>query len=419
MKWFYPDAHDYIDPGFDFELEQYSPKRDRQRTDRYAHEYFRNPPYDGLLVSMAIVEGVGQSAGKYSMAQAQRLKREGVREFFRLGRKKSTAQMPTLADCGAFSYVKEEEPPVTPEQVLEFYDSCGFDMGMSVDHVIPAFDRPAKKLGFMEDSASQWQGRREISLQLAREFLNERKARGSSIVPVGVAQGWSAKTYADSVRQLQQMGYERIALGGLVPLKTQDIVASLAKVHEVLNSKTQLHLLGVTRLDQLDVFKKYRVTSFDSTSPLRQAFMDARNNYYLETGALSAIRIPQVQGNPKLSERIKAGEVDQDKAVELEARALKTVREFARSQASIDLALEVLDDYYQLFNPGKSQSDAARTTLAERPWERCKCKACKLHGIEVVIFRGSERNRRRGFHNMYVFSRRLSGLLSEIKKGKA
>jgi hypothetical protein len=28
-------------------------------------------------------------------------------------------------------------------------------------------------------------------------------------------------------------------------------------------------------------------------------------------------------------------------------------------------------------------------------------------GIEVAMFRGSERNKRRGFHNMHVFAKRL------------
>jgi hypothetical protein len=33
---------------------------------------------------------------------------------------------------------------------------------------------------------------------------------------------------------------------------------------------------------------------------------------------------------------------------------------------------------------------------------------CTRLGIHVILFRGAERNRRRGFHNLYVFYRQLS-----------
>ncbi|MEM1577081.1 MAG: hypothetical protein QXT98_06190, partial [Archaeoglobaceae archaeon] len=44
-----------------------------------------------------------------------------------------------------------------------------------------------------------------------------------------------------------------------------------------------------------------------------------------------------------------------------------------------------------------------RKTLEDKPWKRCGCPICSKIGIEVVIFRGNNRNRRRGFHNTYVF----------------
>ncbi|MFD1600467.1 DUF6884 domain-containing protein [Halobellus rarus] len=44
-----------------------------------------------------------------------------------------------------------------------------------------------------------------------------------------------------------------------------------------------------------------------------------------------------------------------------------------------------------------------QTVLRERPWEQCDCPICAEHGIEVCIFRGNDRNRRRGFHNTRRF----------------
>ena len=41
-----------------------------------------------------------------------------------------------MGDCGAFTYVREETPPYSVDEVIDFYEGCGFDFGISVDHVI-------------------------------------------------------------------------------------------------------------------------------------------------------------------------------------------------------------------------------------------------------------------------------------------
>src|SRR5204862_3132025 len=84
MKFFFPDAQDLVDPSFNFDTETRSEHRLRQRDDQYAHEVFGNPPYDGLLVSKAIVEGQSSEGSRYTLAQRHRLLREGAKEFFRI-----------------------------------------------------------------------------------------------------------------------------------------------------------------------------------------------------------------------------------------------------------------------------------------------------------------------------------------------
>lgn len=65
-----------------------------------------------------------------------------------------------------------------------------------------------------------------------------------------------------------------------------------------------------------------------------------------------------------------------------------TVLEHYAQSRSIDDA-DLLEDY--------------RKTLRSRPWGWCDCPICENLGIEVAIFRGNNRNRRRGFHNTYRF----------------
>ncbi|WP_435344857.1 DUF6884 domain-containing protein [Haloarchaeobius sp. HRN-SO-5] len=47
--------------------------------------------------------------------------------------------------------------------------------------------------------------------------------------------------------------------------------------------------------------------------------------------------------------------------------------------------------------------EAYQQTLQNRPWEQCECPICIENGVEVCIFRGNDRNRRRGFHNTRRF----------------
>ena len=125
-----------------------------------------------------------------------------------------------MGDCGAFNYIREDVPPVTPDQVIDFYDECGFDLGISVDHVIFGFD-PAADTDPHHPQGEQWRSRQQITLDLAATFLARCKARKTRFEPLGVAQGWSPASYAAAVRELQKIGYTRIALGGMVPLKTR------------------------------------------------------------------------------------------------------------------------------------------------------------------------------------------------------
>ncbi|MFF4625413.1 tRNA-guanine transglycosylase DpdA [Nonomuraea jabiensis] len=400
MKFYFPDSQDQVSPTFNFITEEHVDHRVRQRDDKYAHEILEPLPYDGLLVSKAIVDGSAKGAGKYSMSQRARLYRLGVRNYFRL-----PGGIETIGDCGAFSYADEERPPYTVDQVLDFYVRCGFHAGISVDHVIFGYDPKVSD----ENVDPAWKKRREISLEYAGKFYEAVERGGNKIEPVGAAQGWSPASYADSVRRLQEIGYQRIALGGMVPLKTADILACLKEIDQVRLPITELHLLGITRVTSMDEFAMHGVTSFDSTSPFRQSWMDQRNNYHTEDMAYTAIRVPQVDGNPPLKRRILAGEISQTRAKSIERECMKRLRAYDAGSESVDRVIEIVEEYERLVEPPdkKSRVPAYRVTLEAKPWKSCQCTLCATHGIEIAIFRGSERNKRRGFHNLSVFATKM------------
>jgi hypothetical protein len=414
MRFFFPDSQDQIDPGFDLVTEERSPLRVRQRDDLYLHEALSAQVIDGLLVSKAIVDGLPGAAGKYTLAQRHRMYRAGVRRFFRLDAAPGP-RVQTMGDCGAFSYVRDEVPPYTPDQVIDFYAECGFDLGISVDHVILGYD-PGADRDPSHPRRSEWTARQRLTLELAASFLTRCQARRVEFEPVGVAQGWSPASYARAVNELQRIGYSRIALGGMVPLKTHEVLACLRQVSAARDPSTQLHLLGITRCAQMVEFATLGVTSFDSTSAFRQAFKDDKDNYHTPERTYTALRVPQVDGNPKLKASIQAGRIAQGEAAEWEQACLRLLRDYDFGNAPIQAVLEALRGYQEIFDGRRDYAVAYREILEESPWKKCPCGICERAGIDVAIFRGSERNKRRGFHNVYAFRQRLD---RELRAGRA
>lgn len=411
MRFFFPDSQDQIDPGFDFVTEEYSPMRVRQRDDLYVHEVLGHGVIDGLLVSKAIVDGRAGAAGKYTLAQRHRLYRVGIRRFFRL--EDTPLDFQTMGDCGAFSYFAEEEPPYTPDEVIDFYDECDFDIGIAPDHIIFGFDS--------DDHADPellkvWKFRKQLTARLAYEFLARCQERNVRFTPMAVAHGWSPQSYASSVADLQAIGYDRIALGGMVPLKTRDIISSLEEISKVRLPKTQLHLLGIMREESVVQFAALGVTSFDSTSAFRQSFKDDRDNYHTTGRTYTAVRVPQVDGNAKLKRNIEAGRIVQKDAVRLERQCMTALQQYTGTDGEAEKILVLVREYDQVVGNRKDYTEAYGETLQDAPWKHCDCRICREVGINVIIFRGSERNKRRGFHNIYAFRQRID---RELKVGSS
>jgi hypothetical protein len=403
VDFFFPDSQDQVDPSFDFECEASSPDRVRQRDDRYAHEVISPAPYTGILLSKALIDGPGS---KYTFAQRHRLYRLGVHRFFRLD-EVDGPPLAALGDCGAFNYVREETPPYTAAEVVDFYAECGFDYGISVDHAI---------LGYIPDATDvvrplrqppqEWIDRQQLTLDLAAEFLQHHRTTRAEFEPLGVAQGWSPTSYAHAVTVLQEIGYDYIALGGMVPLRTAEIEACLHAISRVRHPGTRFHLLGITRTELVKSYERYGVTSFDSTSPFRQAFKDDRDNYYAPNRKYLAIRVMQIDSNNRLKQRVLAGQLDQNEGRRLEHACLAALAAYDRDECPVETPLEALAAYDAFLGEPDRQAEYWKT-LHDRPWRSCACGICAEVGIQVVIFRGTERNKRRGFHNLFVFNELL------------
>ena len=423
MKFIYADSIDQIDPEYDFLRDQHAPGRRPYWSDAYPHEYFKTPPYDGVLVSRGIV-GDSRVKGKYSDAHAMRFRREGARAFLRMDTP-VLRKLPIYGDCGAFTYVKEKVPPYSADEMARFYGDGRFTHGCSVDHIIFGFRPEAKGLNGAEGDEME---RFDITLENADVFLKATKGM-PGFTPLGAIQGWSPDSMAEAARRLEAMGYDYLAVGGMVPLAASEIHLALRAIRDKLSPRTKLHILGFAKAEQINEFYDYGIESFDTTSPLYRAFMDAKANYYSPSDGsgldyYTAIRVPLAIEDPALVRASLRGEIRQEDAAKAEQDALTALRSFDAGRMGFESTVDAVMSYQRMYQAAKGKTAKAvqkaiedtearlRRTLIASPWKACPCRVCREAGIEVIIFRSSNRNKRRGFHNLYVYSEhvaRISG----------
>ena len=405
MNFFIPENDDLVDPHYDFENDTYGPGRNGTRTDVYAHEIYGQLSADGVLVSKSTVKPTKAKA----IVEAG-----GIRKYLRLpeGTK-------VMGDCGAFQFINEETPPYTCEEICDYYESCGFDYGITLDHLITVFDveyDEGQSL-FTREPTEDMLFRYELTISNAKRMLELKQQRKLNFEPVGAVQGWSPLSYHMAIRDLIEAGYRYLAIGGMARASNSEIEPLLREIGPAIReADVKLHFLGVARTNVLDSFAEAGITTCDSASTILQAFKSNKENYHTPERTYCAVRIPPVMGDtsPKVHKLLKGIKHDPDALAKemkrlhaLETKALKSVRAYASGKTDLSAAMKDLVAYEDQFGDEKKYYPLFEETLRDRPWEQCECSICKDLGVEVVILRGNNRNRRRGFHNTWVFYQRF------------
>ena len=480
MRFFLPDWDDRVDPDYIFEGEIKPHRQSSWHNTVYAHQFYETPNYDGILVSKVVAEK-GEEKKKY-------VNELGIHRYLRVPR-----EFPVFGDCGAFDYIDEDDPPFETDEMLDYYTRLDFDYGVSLDHLILDSSDVEKR-----------DYRYNLTIANAQKFISGHKEKECEWIPVGAVQGWSPESYAVAAKKIVAMGYSYIALGGLVRSKTPAILEILKAVRKSIPEDIDIHMFGVARLEAIPEFLHYGVSSVDSASQLRTAWLGSNKNFMADDQWYSAIRVPQTDGSFRAQQLVDRGDISFSDLQDLERRCLTELRSFEKSEESpsenlieclvkydalvsptrkkgiarIDKTLtqmsestlpdeetwyidsikpqtqkkyssirskviesgdistvELLDlerechgslvgflnsdiensiarrnlsnlifqyEYILLGYRGKSKARILRT-LSARPWEHSGCAVCQGAGIETIIFRGNNRNRRRGFHNCFVF----------------
>lgn len=376
LKFFIPEWDDCVDRDYDFETDTTSGSPDTRQNDYIWHIFgWDKVPIDGVLVSRAQLE-----KSEKKVAKARKI---GFYDYLEL-----PENIETIADCGAFDYIQEPKPRYESKDTLDFYYDLKVNNGVTIDHIITNQK--------MEDKDYRFEITMENAAKMYDIWLNKDKYYDSFRL-IGAIQGWDTNSYKSALNELINCGFRYIGVGGIAKTNTKfikELVHELGKTTKEFTQKNKervdIHLFGFARAELLGDLANAGITSFDSASMLRKAWLASTSNYFKTYDKrYSAIRV-------------RYADEDDENLKSLEQDVLQSLRKYAHRGLSFDDIKENLSSY-ELKTSESEYIDQYSETLKDRPWEECDCPVCKKYGIEVCIFRGNNRNRRRGFHNTHVF----------------
>jgi len=396
VKYFIPEWNDRVDPKYDFIRDAHSAEhtKDPVKNDAYMWNIFGidNVPVDGVLVSRIVIE---QDKRKYKQALS-----EGIHRVLRLPQ-----DFEILGDCGAFGYVEEKFPKFDAIEILQYYRDLGFNYGVTVDHlVVPQFEK---------EKENRMRLTYENGVKAYHEWSREFKKDFQLLVAV---QGWDVSDYLKMYRNYIELGATYLAFGGLARSPTSFIIQLIGELIKQIRGSTwvpnYLHFFGLARVALFPKFQELEdlgvKVGFDSASYLRKAWLSAPSsqlNYLTIDGkGYTAIRVPQVgrKRKPKTKETL-IESTDDTQLKKLEQECLNKLRLYDKGEIDIESVMSILSGFSKTVSRRPELVQFYRRTLEDQPWKYCNCPICKNIGIEVILFRGNNRNRRRGFHNTHVF----------------
>lgn len=407
--YFLPDWDDMLDPAFDFEADMFSAPSRSQRQDRHCVQMAKpRRMSDGMLLSLAQCEIQKGLLRRPPGTGVESLYPPPIRQHFGLD-----DDQHLFGDCGAFSYVGSEYPTISVDRAVALYETYGFDFGASVDHIpMETVSVNGKPRRLTESERMERITITKLNAEKFIESVNHRKAR---FLPVGILHGLDPEGYRRAVDHYYDLGYRHMAIGGLVPQsdsQVADIVREVMDAAVDLPTRPWIHLFGVYRPKLQPLFRALKVDSFDSATYFRKAWLRSDQNYLGVDGDwYAALRVPMTRDGRTLR-RLEKQDLDIEKLRHEESHVLALLCQYDRDEANVYDVLEALlsyDSHLSRSSETQSMRTRYRRTLEKRPWRACSCNFCREAGIHMLIFRGANRNRRRGAHNTLVLYQNIQG----------
>lgn len=406
FRYFLPDWDDLLDPQFDFENDSFSGTSREERGDKHCCALLQSRMSDGILVSLA-QQGKQKGPLRRLRGTETAALSPQLRNHFALSRSQYL-----FGDCGAFSYLNEENPAIEVDQAVALYESYGFDLGASVDHIpVNSIIRNGEQHNL---TPRERQERIDITVKNARAFIECARMRKAQFTPVGAIQARTPEEFAQTVIKYYDFGYRHLAIGGLVPLKDsyiEEVVKAVAQAAESLPRRPWIHLFGIFRPKLQSLFRELRIDSFDSASYFRKAWLRSDQNYLASDGKwYAAIRVPMTSDG-RTRQRLTKLEADIEQLQLEESNVLRLLTLYDKEQAGINEVIDAVMEYDRHLarsSETEPMREKYRRTLLNRPWQLCDCNFCKGLGVHMLVFRGANRNKRRGAHNTLMLYGNIS-----------
>jgi len=432
-----------IDLDYNYEMDKYSEPKNEVTVFQYLKN---NLPFDGVLFAKPNISKKREAEIKAA---------GGFKTYYEI-----PEHIATMGDCGAPNYFDLDVPNLTAEELLDYYESLGFDFGISLDHMIDTVDltnskKPSEKHIF----------RREFSIKNAIKMLEMVKDKKSNVYLMGSVQGWSPESYKQSLIELGEAGYKYVAFGGLTKYKKGIAISIMSYLKPVLKKYDfRCHLLGFGDLSSLGSLKKIlNVTSIDNTTPLRNAANAPIYSWFRGKKKYDSIYLPIFK--PVISNSIKKINADNNSTAsqiirgltegktpleiaaevgtsegyidtvkkkfskrlsnkilnktevlkekfedldKLSAKAMTALLKYDETNEGLNDCIKMIRDfemgYRKLFNISVQDVNRYLTNvskiLTDKRWKTCDCKACKEYSINTQVYRATQRHKIRAVHNL-------------------
>ena len=194
---------------------------------------------------------------------------------------------------------------------------------------------------------SELERRLKISIDNAARCLDIRTKHRYPFELLGVVQGWDEESYSRCAHELLKMGFTYLAIAGQRKIGLiKRVISNLLS----LQKDVRFHILGTGNPKILEFYVENGIESFDSSTWLRKAWLSEKHNYFItENKNYTGYRATRVR----------------EKEIDL---------------GRIDWSINI----------------------------QCECDMCQKLGQQILLFRGHERNTRRGLHNIYHYVKWLN-----------